>query len=120
MTLILELANMKLFNGSNLLQLLKPLSQRCMDLDVAKILQEVLVSGSYASAVRSLPSDALPLLDLLPLTTWNPNTTVEVKVHFSVKTEQLNCVIKFINIWIFGEPFRNTSTYSKSTYQFSC
>ncbi|XP_054277768.1 protein pigeon [Macrosteles quadrilineatus] len=71
-------------------ELLSPLAEHCMDLNVAKILQELLVGGSYASVARSLPSDALSLIDLLPLTTWNPSSTVEVKLspHFTLSLSQ--------------------------------
>ncbi|KAG8288719.1 hypothetical protein J6590_014008 [Homalodisca vitripennis] len=72
---IVHLAEMDLVT-----ELIMPLAEKSMDPNVAKILQEVLIGGSYASVLRSLPSDALTLVDLLPLTTWNSNTTVEVKL----------------------------------------
>lgn len=57
-----------------------PLAEKSLDLNMPKVLQEVLVGGAFASVLRNLPSDALPLLDLLPLTTSSTVDPVEVKV----------------------------------------
>lgn len=62
-------------------ELLMPLGNKMLDLDVPKVLQEVLIGGAFASMLRNLPSDALPLVSLLPMTTWNINQPVEVKLH---------------------------------------
>lgn len=61
-----------------------PLGSKALDLDVPKVLQEVLIGGAFASMLRNLPSDALPLVDLLPMTTWNINQPVEVKVFLKL------------------------------------
>ncbi|XP_039278070.1 protein pigeon [Nilaparvata lugens] len=61
-------------------QLLEPMAEQSMDLDITSVMQEVLVGGAFATVMRSLPSDAHALINLLPFTTVNAATPVEVKL----------------------------------------
>ncbi|XP_049858865.1 protein pigeon isoform X1 [Schistocerca gregaria] len=62
-------------------QLLKTFLEKPLRLNVSQILQEMLVGGAYASSYRTITSDALPLLGLLPLTTISRITNIEVKIN---------------------------------------
>jgi hypothetical protein len=51
-----------------------------VELNVPQLLQEVIIGGAFASAQRNLPTDAMPLVALLPLSTITHVVDVEVKV----------------------------------------
>ncbi|XP_075215989.1 gamma-secretase activating protein pigeon [Lycorma delicatula] len=82
---------------TNLLtELLIPLAKNCTDLNLPKLMQEVLVGSAYASTLRGLPTDAVPLLDLLPLTTVSPSTTMQIKVS---PTTRLSMSLRQEDLW---------------------
>ncbi|XP_063238658.1 protein pigeon isoform X2 [Bacillus rossius redtenbacheri] len=60
-------------------ELLMPLAERPLDLSAARLLQEALVGGAYASVLRSLPSDAAALVALLPFSTVVAAPELQVK-----------------------------------------
>lgn len=48
--------------------------------DTVSLLKEAFVAGAYASTIKSLPKDALPLTHLLPLTTSNTKKPLQAKI----------------------------------------
>jgi hypothetical protein len=51
-----------------------------VELSVPQLLQEVIIGGTFASAQRNLPADAMSLVALLPLSTITHLSELEVKV----------------------------------------
>lgn len=51
-----------------------------MDINVPKYFHEVLIGGAFYLSQRNLPSDAISLLDFLPLTYVEPKGQNEIKV----------------------------------------
>lgn len=50
-------------------------------LDTVPLLKEACIAGAYASAMKSLPKDALPLTRLLPLTSCNTKKPLQAKIN---------------------------------------
>lgn len=50
-------------------------------LDTVPLLKEAFIAGAYASTVKSLPKDALPLARLLPLTSCNTKKPLQAKIN---------------------------------------
>lgn len=50
-------------------------------LDTVPLLKEAFIGGAYASTLKSLPAEALPLSRLLPLTTCNTKKPIQAKVN---------------------------------------
>lgn len=50
-------------------------------LDTVPLLKEAFIAGAYASTVKSLPKDALPLTRLLPLTSCNTKKPLQAKIN---------------------------------------
>jgi len=55
-------------------------AEQPVELSVPQLLQEVIIGGAFASTQRNLPSDAMSLVTLLPLSTITHVTELEVKV----------------------------------------
>lgn len=56
---------------------------------MSKVLKEFLIAGSYTTCQRNLPTDALQLINLLPISTATPNKDIEVKINnITVKLNQ--------------------------------
>lgn len=55
-------------------------------LSVARLLEEILISGSYAAVQKNLPADALQLISLLPFTIMQNTSTTEIKVNGLIVT----------------------------------
>ncbi|CAH1393019.1 unnamed protein product [Nezara viridula] len=60
-------------------QLLTTIAEYGLNPALQNIFHEILVSGTYASVVKSLPSEATKLLRFLPFTTINNLDTIEIK-----------------------------------------
>lgn len=50
-------------------------------LDTVPLLKEAFIGGAYASTLKSLPAEALPLNRLLPLTSCNTKKPLQAKVN---------------------------------------
>lgn len=50
-------------------------------LDTVPLLKEAFLAGAYASTMKSLPKDALPLGRLLPLTSCNTKKPLQAKIN---------------------------------------
>ncbi|XP_069681884.1 protein pigeon isoform X1 [Periplaneta americana] len=62
-------------------ELLMYVAEHPVELSVPQLLQEVIIGGAYASAQRNLPSDAMSLVALLPLSTITHVSELEVRVN---------------------------------------
>lgn len=52
-----------------------------VSLDTVPLLKEAFIAGAYASTMKSLPKDALPLARLLPLTLCNTKKPLHAKIN---------------------------------------
>lgn len=50
-------------------------------IDTVPLLREAFIAGAYASTIKSLPKDALPLARLLPLTSCNTKKPLQAKIN---------------------------------------
>lgn len=55
--------------------------EEAFSLDTVSLLKEAFIAGAYASTIKSLPKDALPLTHLLPLTTSNTKKPLQAKIN---------------------------------------
>lgn len=55
-------------------------------LSVARLLEEILIAGSYSGVQKNLPTDALQLVSLLPFTSMQSTQTTEVQVNELIVT----------------------------------
>ena len=62
-------------------ELISSLAEKPRTVSVVKIMQEFLIGGSHSLVQKNLLSDALPLLSLIPVTTLEECSTVDVKVN---------------------------------------
>ncbi|KAL1129736.1 hypothetical protein AAG570_012680 [Ranatra chinensis] len=62
-------------------ELLLSMAENCLNPEVIKIFHEVLVGGAFSSVLKSLSSDALPLLRFLPFTTVSGAAAIELKIN---------------------------------------
>ncbi|XP_015591010.1 protein pigeon [Cephus cinctus] len=74
-------------------ELVSIIAEKPRSLHVARLMQEILIGGSYASVQRNLLSDALPLLSLLPF------TTIEDCKSFEAKVNDLNVTLSHEKLW---------------------
>lgn len=57
------------------------ISQKYRSLDVVRLMQEILIGGSYALVQKNLLPDAIPLLSLLQITTVDESTGYDSKIN---------------------------------------
>ncbi|XP_046630464.1 protein pigeon isoform X1 [Neodiprion virginianus] len=63
------------------IELISIIAQKPRLLSVARLLEEILISGSYAAVQKNLPADAQQLISLLPFTTMQNSSNTEIKVN---------------------------------------
>jgi hypothetical protein len=75
-------------------ELIKAIAEKPRFLDIAKIMQEFLISGTHSLVRKNLPSDMLlPLLSLVPV------TTMEECAGFEAKINDLNVMLSHEKLW---------------------
>ncbi|XP_023289623.1 protein pigeon isoform X2 [Orussus abietinus] len=74
-------------------ELISIVAEKPLSLNIAALMQEILVGGSYASIQKNLMHDALPLLSLLPV------TTMEQCKNFEVKVNDLTVTLSHEKLW---------------------
>lgn len=52
-----------------------------LNLDTVSLLKEAFIAGAYASTLKSLPKDAIPMIRLLPLTSSNTRKPIQAKIN---------------------------------------
>lgn len=67
-------------------EIISAIAEKPRSLDVAKMMQEFLISGSHSLAQKNLSSDALPLLTLVPVTEMEECSGFEAKVNDFIVT----------------------------------
>ncbi|XP_012263330.2 protein pigeon [Athalia rosae] len=65
----------------SVMELVSAIAEQPKLLSVARLLQEILISGSYAAVQKNLPADAPQLTSLLPFTTMQNSIATEVIVN---------------------------------------
>lgn len=67
-------------------EIISAIAEKPRSLDVSKIMQEFLISGSHSLAQKNLSSDALPLLTLVPVTEVDECSGFEAKINDFIVT----------------------------------
>lgn len=81
-------------NADSVGELVSGIAEKPRALDNARIMQEFLVSASHAFVEKNLPSDATPLLSLLPVTTMDGEES-----NLVAKINDLEVTLSYEKLW---------------------